>query len=83
MIRLYYGCYNIDLAAEERLENPQLMTEGVIESEAEQEINDQSSKPQVPSSRRAEPSPLGGANEISSTNIQEPKTAELKIESGK
>lgn len=37
LIRLYYGCYNIDLAAEERLENPQLMTEGVIESEAEQD----------------------------------------------
>lgn len=36
VIRLFYSCYNIDLAAEERVDNPQLMTENIIESVDEQ-----------------------------------------------
>jgi hypothetical protein len=37
VIRLFYNCYNIDLAAEERVDDPMMMTGNIIESEAEEE----------------------------------------------
>jgi hypothetical protein len=37
VIRLFYNCYNIDLAAEERIDDPMMMTSNIIESEAEKE----------------------------------------------